>query len=62
MMLAHPGFFITQTIQMLDQFHVALNAQRGIFIDRMKWREKDSVPEFHGNALPRYVLGELCHG
>jgi hypothetical protein len=54
-MLANPGFFVTEPIQMLDQFHVALDAQRGVFIDRMKWREKNSVAKFHGDALPRFL-------
>jgi hypothetical protein len=32
---------------MLDQFHVTLDGERRVFIDGMKWREKNSVAKLH---------------
>ena len=51
MMLADPGLVVTQPVQMFDQFQIAMDAQRGVFVDRMKRREEDSVTEFDGHAV-----------
>jgi len=38
-------------LEIFDQFEVALNAQRGVFVDRMERGEKNTVPELDGHGV-----------
>jgi hypothetical protein len=52
MMLADPRFVITKAIEMIDEFQVALDTERRVFVDRMKRREKDSIAHLDGHGGP----------
>ena len=49
MMLADPRFVEAELVEMLDQFEIALEAEQGVFVIRMKGRQE--------NATPQLVLG-----
>src|ERR1022692_4468178 len=42
MMLADPRLVVIELIHPLDQFQVALERQRGVFVNRMKGRDKSA--------------------
>jgi hypothetical protein len=53
-MLADPGLVVVETVEMLDQFHVAFDRKRRIFPQRMEGSEEDSGSEIavlHGVFL-----------
>ena len=48
--LADPRFREPQAVEHLDQLEVALEAQRGVLVERVERCEEDAVPEFHESA------------
>jgi hypothetical protein len=58
-MLADPGLVIVETVEMLDQFHVALDGERGVLAEGMERREKDAGSEI---AVLHGVFLELGKG
>ncbi len=62
MVFADPGLFVAEAVEMLDQLQIALDAQRGVFVDRVKRREEDSVLELDRHCVvPSENLTALCH-
>jgi hypothetical protein len=52
-MLADPGLVIVETVEMLDQLHVALDGERRVLAQRMEGREEDAgskIAVLHGGA------------
>ncbi len=49
-MLADPGLFIAQAVEMLDELEIALDAERRVFVDRMEGREEDAVAQLDGHG------------
>ena len=50
MMLADPRFLVTQPVEVLDQLEIALDAQRGVFVDGMEGREENAVAQLDGHV------------
>jgi len=49
MVLADPRLVVAQPVQMLHQLEIAVDAQRGVFVDGMKWRQKRTVTKLDGH-------------
>src|SRR5262249_24096633 len=58
-MLADPCLVIVETVEMLDQLHVAVDGERRVLTQRMEGREKDSGPEI---AVLHGIHGGVASG
>ena len=52
-MFADPGFVVAQRIEMLDNFHVALDAQGRVLVHRMDRRDESAKTQVVHRVLPR---------
>jgi hypothetical protein len=44
MVLADPGFVVTEFVEVIDELEIPLHGHRRVFIDRVEGRQENSIP------------------
>src|ERR1700728_1445440 len=63
MVFADPRFVIAQTIQVLEQLKISLDAEAGVFVQRMEGRQESSTAQVgsHGSCTPSRYRNKDCN-